>query len=251
MTSSPEFHPALTENALKLWDKSLTGIKPKDAATLIILDREHGEPKVLMGRRHMRHRFMPGMFVFPGGRLDASDSTIPYTRDINPKVMQKLQHRAKNGGSAARMRGLLMCAIRETYEEAGLFLGVKDDSQSINIEGWEAFAEKGILPDLDPFRFIARAITPPGRTRRFDTRFFAVDAKHIIERLPEGRGPTEELEDLHWLTIPKAKELELPRITLEILDQLEARLKQDPDFSPNVKTPFYYMVGRKMVQDMV
>jgi hypothetical protein len=59
------------------------------------------------------------------------------------------------------------------------------------------------------------------------------------------------LEDLHWLTIPKAKELELPRITLEILDQLEARLQQDPDFSPNVKTPFYYMVGRKMMQDMI
>lgn len=251
MPNDRQVHPALTENAIKLWDKRYKGIRPKDAATLIILDREVPEPKLLMGRRHMRHRFMPGMFVFPGGRLDASDRYIPFARDMQPKVRHKLRQNTKNGSSDARIRGLLMCAIRETYEEAGLFLGVKDQSKTIKTKGWEAFAQKGILPDLDPFRFIARAITPPGRTRRFDTRFFAIDAKHIIERLPEGRGPTEELEDLHWLTIADAKKLELPRITLEILNQLEARLKQDPDFSPDVKTPFYHMVGRNLMQDML
>ncbi|MCT4655370.1 MAG: NUDIX hydrolase [Cohaesibacter sp.] len=251
MSHSPTAHPALTENALTHWDSKHKGIRPKDASTLIILDREHGEPKVLMGRRHMRHRFMPGMFVFPGGRLDSSDRIIPFTQDINPEVKRKLLHKAKNGSSDARMRGLIMCAIRETYEEAGLFLGEKSDDITIGTEGWEAFDERSIVPNLEPFRFIARAITPPGRTRRFDTRFFAVDSKHIADRLPEGTGPTGELEDLHWLTIPKAKELELPRITLEILDQLEARLKLDPDFSPNVPTPYYYMVGRSMMQDQI
>ena len=43
-------------------------LRPRDAATLLILDRSRaGSPRVLMGRRHMRHRFMPGMFVFPAG----------------------------------------------------------------------------------------------------------------------------------------------------------------------------------------
>ena len=48
-------------------------LRPKDAASLIILDRRGSEPKVLMGRRHPGHAFMPGKFVFPGGRIDAGD----------------------------------------------------------------------------------------------------------------------------------------------------------------------------------
>lgn len=52
-------------------------IRPKDAATLLILDRDdRGSVKLLMGRRHMRHAFMPGKFVFPGGRVDVSDSRV-------------------------------------------------------------------------------------------------------------------------------------------------------------------------------
>lgn len=245
------FHPGLTDNALKFWDKKNPQVRPKDAATLIILDRTETEPKVLMGRRHMKHRFMPGMFVFPGGRLDNTDRHVPYASDINPRVMEKLKYNAKNGDSDARMRGLIMCAIRETYEEAGLFLGVKGTDKRLKGGDWDAFRERSILPDLEPFRFIARAITPPGRTRRFDTRFFAIDAKHIIARLPEGKGPTDELEDLHWLTISDAKKLELPRITLEILTELEKRLQRDPEFTPAEPTPYYYMVNRKMMQQNI
>ncbi|WP_245418398.1 MULTISPECIES: NUDIX hydrolase [Cohaesibacter] len=244
----PVAHPELTANALRMYDKAHTNIRPKDAATLIILDREHGEPKILMGRRHMKHRFMPGKFVFPGGRLDSTDRHVPFAADLHPHVLEKLRHKAKNGDSDARMRGLVMCAIRETYEEAGLFLGVKGTDRRLKGGDWEAFKERGLLPDLSPYRFIARAITPPGRTRRFDTRFFAVDACHIIDRLPEGTGPTGELEDLHWLTIDDAHKLDLPRITQEILTELANRLERDPDFTPNEATPFFYMQGKEMVR---
>lgn len=246
--TDPLPHAELTDNALRYYDKSHPPSRPKDAATLVILDREHGEPKVLMGRRHMKHRFMPGMFVFPGGRLDRADRHIPFSQDLHPRVLEKLKYDAKNGNSSARMRGLIMCAIRETYEEAGLFLGEKASKVSIRFDDWQAFNERNILPNLQPFRFIARAITPPGRSRRFDTRFFAVDASHIADRLPEGTGPTGELEDLHWLTIQKAKELKLPRITLEILAELEMRLKRDPEFTPAEPTPYYYMQGKHVMR---
>jgi len=48
-------------------------VMPKDAATLILLDCTGSEPKVLMGKRHDRHVFMPGAYVFPGGRVDPID----------------------------------------------------------------------------------------------------------------------------------------------------------------------------------
>ena len=244
----PTVHAELTANAQRMHDKSMPQVRPKDAATLIILDREHSTPKILMGRRHMKHRFMPGKFVFPGGRLDTTDRHVPYASDLHPQVLDKLRVLPKNGSSDARLRGLAICAIRETYEEAGLFLGQRGTHRRLHGADWDAFREREILPDLSPFRFIARAITPPGRSRRFDTRFFAVDACHIIERLPEGTGPTGELEDLVWLTIPQARERELPRITLEILSELETRLEQDPAFTPDVPTPFFYMKGKHMVR---
>ena len=51
--------------------------RPRDAATLLVLDRGgDGALRVLMGKRHMRHKFMPGAWVFPGGRVDAGDSRV-------------------------------------------------------------------------------------------------------------------------------------------------------------------------------
>ena len=58
-------------------DQSFPNLKPRDSATLILIDRAHAVPKVLLGRRHLRHRFMPGKFVFPGGRIEPSDRQMP------------------------------------------------------------------------------------------------------------------------------------------------------------------------------
>ncbi|MGE3998189.1 MAG: NUDIX hydrolase, partial [Variibacter sp.] len=58
-------------------DQSFPNVRPRDAATLIVLDRTGAEPKVMMGRRHDRHKFMPGKFVFPGGRVEAYDGRMP------------------------------------------------------------------------------------------------------------------------------------------------------------------------------
>src|SRR5438105_2198542 len=93
-------------------------VKPRDAATLIIINRAETEPRVLMGRRHGGHNFMPGKWVFPGGRIDRCDFQAPYASDLRPEVAARLQKTAP----PARARALAMAAVRETFEEVGLLL---------------------------------------------------------------------------------------------------------------------------------
>ncbi|WP_319773247.1 NUDIX domain-containing protein [Breoghania sp.] len=226
--------------------------RPRDAATLLILDRTSGgEPRVLMGRRHMRHKFMPGKFVFPGGRVDPMDSRVPVTADYAEPVKTKLMHAMKHRKGEARARAFAVAAIRETYEEAGIFIGRKDGATWKAHGDFEAFAERGISLDLSPIRFIARAITPPRRPRRFDTRFLAVWADAICDRLPEGTGPTGELEELCWLSLEETKTLELPTITLTIIEELQRRLSEDPALEPTTSSPYYYWQRKGFVREEV
>ncbi|PLX36824.1 MAG: NUDIX hydrolase [Hyphomicrobiales bacterium] len=226
--------------------------RPVDAATLMILDRDSGKDvRVLMGRRHMRHKFMPGKFVFPGGRVDPVDSRVPFIGDYDPAVAGKLTNDMKGPKTLARARAFALAAIRETYEETGVFIGRKTDDPAPLKGSWEAFTERSLMPDLAPVRVIARAITPPRRPRRFDTRFLAVWADSIAETLPEGTGPSGELEEVDWLTLDEAKGLELPTITLTIIEELETRLKSDPDLAPETETPYYYWRGAGFIRQMV
>ncbi|MBO6891217.1 MAG: NUDIX domain-containing protein [Roseibium sp.] len=228
-------------------------IRPKDAATLLILDRsDNGTVRLLMGRRHMRHTFMPGKFVFPGGRVDPADSRIANVLPYHPDVQARLSKSLKKIKTEARVRAFALAAIRETYEEAGLFIGRKEGEASGRLGvGFEAFAERGIQPDLGGLRMIARAVTPTKRPRRFDTRFFAVWADAIADRLPDGKGPSGELEDCAWLTLEEAREKELPLITTKILTDLENRLETDPELSPETPVPYYYFRNGAFVRDLL
>lgn len=216
-------------------------MRPRDSATLILLDRVDGDVRVLMGRRHRNHAFMPGRFVFPGGRTDPADSRIPVADGLHPDEERKLIGTGARA-SAARARAVALSAIRETYEEAGLLIGEKG-SFSTNAKDWQGFAEHGVKPSLSCLRFVARAITPPGRVRRFDARFLAAWRDNVAVELPDG-GPTNELEELVWLPIREAMEAEIPLITCTVLQDLEQRLKADPELSPGGDVPFYAMRGK-------
>ena len=102
-------------------------VTPKDASTLILLDRSGPSPKVLMGKRHQRHAFLPGSFVFPGGGVDAADRLMPVGAALDPRAEAKLMLHMRRP-SAAKARGLALAAIRETFEETGLLLGSKLES---------------------------------------------------------------------------------------------------------------------------
>src|SRR6202044_3515506 len=157
--------------------------RPVDAATLILVDRTAATPKVLVGKRHDKVVFMPGKFVFPGGRVDKSDNRIPVAAPIpNPLEANLVKGSPKIAPS--RARALAVAAIREACEETGLCLGRKAQSSMPALSGpWKPFADAGLLPDPSGLFLIARAITPPGRVRRYDTRFFTADASAIAHRV--------------------------------------------------------------------
>ena len=223
-------------------------MRPRDAATLILLDRKGDEILVLMGRRHAGHAFMPGKFVFPGGRTDPADSRIAAATALHPEEETKLT--ASVGRiSPSRARAIALSAIRETYEEAGLLIG-KKGAFATDKRDWQGFVEHGVQPSLAPLRFIARAITPPNRVRRFDTRFFSAWRSDVAVELPGG-GPTNELEELVWLPLAKAREADIPDITRTILQELEKRLADDPLLRPGGSAPFYRLVRNRFVREIL
>ncbi len=114
---------------------------------------------------------------------------------------------------------------------------------------WSAFAEAGIYPDLGALHFIARAITPPGLSRRFDTRFFAVDAEAIAHRVDGVVGPQAELVELVWASIAEAKELALHAITATILEELEARAAAGMEHG--LPVPLYRMKNGRFVRELL
>jgi 8-oxo-dGTP pyrophosphatase MutT (NUDIX family) len=185
---------------------------PKDSATLILVRFDGPGPRILMGRRHNSHAFMPGKFVFPGGRLEPSDSLKSAGTPPEAATIQKLQLRMRNRPSASRAAGLLVAAIRETYEETGLLVGRDQPDAS---------------PDLSCLIYFARAITPPGRSRRFDSRFLVADAAHV-SNLDNPHAPdAAELLELNWVTLAEAMALDLPSITRDVLLLLQPHLEQN------------------------
>src|SRR5450631_2349149 len=144
-------------------DQSSPDSEPRDAATLMLIDRAGPKPKVLLGRRHAGHKFMPGKFVFPGGRIEPLDRVMPAASELHPDTQKKLLERVQHPGDAFA-RGMALAAVREMAEETGLLLGVKrDDAPSVPGEIWADFAKACVHPDLAQIHFIARAITPPRR----------------------------------------------------------------------------------------
>lgn len=223
-------------------------LRPRDAATLILLDRKAGTPQVLMGRRHKKHAFMPGKFVFPGGRTDPADSRLPFPDDLPEADAARIAGSHKRA-TLARARAIAASAIRETYEEAGLLIGNRG-AFATRAPDWQSFVEHGVQPTLSSLRLIARAITPPGRVRRFDTRFLSAWRDDVAVELPGG-GPTGELEELVWLPIAEAREQDVPLVTKSVLDDLAQRLKDDPALTPGQTVPFYHMQNSRFRRDLL
>ena len=218
--------------------KEWPNCRPRDAATLIIVDDSEKKPLVLMGRRSDKHVFMPGKFVFPGGRISSADSRLRTRDDLDPTVMRKLLIDMKGNESPNRARGLALTALRETFEETGLLVGKPEASApSTRSPIWRQFLQQGVSPSLAGLLFIARAITPPRRSRRYDTRFFCTTRQTIAGSIGTGDG---ELLDLHWLTLEDARSLDLPPVTQFVLDDLQPYLEAGRLPPKNAPVPYYY-----------
>jgi 8-oxo-dGTP pyrophosphatase MutT (NUDIX family) len=229
-------------------DLSHPRVRPKDASTLILIDRSGEVPKVLLGKRHDRHKFMPGKFVFPGGGVDPSDKRMPFATPLEPNAEARLLQRFHHG-SPTRARALALAAIRETFEETGLLLGVRSEASNVPEGPWTAFAREKILPDLRVLHFVGRAITPPGRPRRFDARFFTMDASAIAHRIDGVTGPDAELVELVWMPLSEAKQLDMPAVTGVMLEELESRVADG--LRPDIPVPFYRMLRGSFLRELL
>lgn len=179
---------------------------PRAAATILLLRRGADGPSVLMGQRGAAAVFMPSKYVFPGGAVDEADALGPELGPepgaaLDPACRARLAERSEPGMDCA----LLTAARRELVEETGLTLS----------------------PDA-PLRFVFRAITPPGRSRRFDARFFLADADAIEGSADDFSAASDELSHLHWVALAEARRLDLPFVTEVVLAELAALLHPLP-----------------------
>jgi 8-oxo-dGTP pyrophosphatase MutT (NUDIX family) len=228
-------------------DRSFANLRPRDSATLILIDRSESVPKVLLGRRHERHKFLPGKFVFPGGRVEITDRRMPTAAPLHACDTERLMRLVKRP-SPAKAAGFALAAIRETYEETGLMLGRRTAGEIAAPAGvWRSFADAGVMPDLSAVHFIGRAITPPRRPRRFDSRFFAADISAIAHRAEGFFGPDAELVELVWLPITEARRLDIPTITAVTLEELQERIATG--MSHDHPVPFYHMQRNRFLRE--
>ena len=174
--------------------------------------------------------------MFPGGRIDRSDFTAASHSDLPAAELGRLSREMP----ARRARALALTAVRETYEETGLLLA--EPAPVARVAGpRREFRATGALPDLAALTYIARAITPPGRTRRFDARFFMAPASALLH--PEPTAGSGELDEIAWLPLPEARQQDLPAITRFVLAEVAERLA-----SPGSRLlPFVRMVRGKHV----
>ena len=214
-------------------NETTTDVVPvRDAATVIVLRERAGVPHVLMGQRGAGAVFMPGKVVFPGGAVDVGDAAIPLARPLPDLCAERLREESARDLAHA----LAAAAIRELWEETGLALGLPGRWPGEVPPDWEGFTARGLVPRADALQFVFRAITPPGRPRRFDARFFLVHAEALAGDPDDFSAACDELSHLQWVPLPEARHFDLPFITEIVLAEVAARAH---DRTPPVSVPFF------------
>ena len=184
---------------------------PRPAATLILLRPGAGGPEVLMIQRTQSAAFLGGAYVFPGGALDAQDADARIVKRIVGLTPDQADARLKlpSGGLS-----YYVAAIRECFEEAGVLLLVDSAGSPISAAHAQAllhFRNKSFVELLESedlfvpagaLAYYGHWITAPGRSRRFDARFFVALA-------PEGQeGSHDENETVHHMWVQPREALE-------------------------------------------
>ena len=201
-------------------------VRARDAASLILLRGEGRDLELLAGRRPLTARFMPGVYVFPGGAVDAGD-VRPWQSEIDLDAMPP------------RLLRCARAALRETWEESGVFFGHRGEvPMPLRSAGpaAEAYAAAGVIAGFDRLRYVGRAITPVPVFRRFNTRFFLGDGAAAIGE----PVATDELEDVRWHPIGRAPLEPLRDVSQFMLERAIALRAGDKR-----PTPLFYTVGGK------
>lgn len=231
-------------------------VAPRDAVSLLLVERTVRPYRLLMGRRPAGQAFMPDVYVFPGGAVEPVDhayadklmtgaepgemhrnfltalATDPPADDGPPtetdRTLEQTAQQETELQSAVRQgAALLHCGLRELGEETGLKLNPDEFLQDTplspqtdtgpdvaigrgSMTGPEVAIGRGDLPF-----YLSRAVTPPGRKKRFDTRFFVYE---IFGAEDLSINDSAELLDLRWVSYKEALELPLHAMTRVILE---------------------------------
>jgi 8-oxo-dGTP pyrophosphatase MutT (NUDIX family) len=201
-------------------------VRARDAASLILLRGEGRDLELLAGRRPLTVRFMPGVYVFPGGAVDREDGRPWQAETDAPAFPPRLMRCAR-------------AALRETWEESGVFFGRPETPprqlrSAILVA--EAYAAAGVVAAIDKLHYVGRAITPARVFRRFNTRFFLGDGADVIGE-PQS---TDELEDVRWHPIGREPLEPLRDVSQFMLARAIAM--RGGNLSP---APLFYTVGGK------
>lgn len=171
----------------------------RPAATVILTRAGRDGPEVLMGQRGAGAVFMPSKFVFPGGGVDPEDHAAPQPGWLGADCARRLTLLAPEDAPGPAVT--VAAALRELTEETGL---------------------APAAPRPGALRFVFRAITPPGRPRRFDARFLLTDVAALDCDPEDFAAASGELAHLRWLGLPQVRALDLPFVTEVVLAEVAA-----------------------------
>jgi 8-oxo-dGTP pyrophosphatase MutT (NUDIX family) len=201
-------------------------VRPRDASSVVVLRGARDNPEVLLGRRRHNARFMPGIYVFPGGRVDRNDAAQAAPWDLRDDVLAKLSRHC----TPRRARALVWAAIRETWEESGLLIAAPGRISDAGLSPLHAaYSAANLAPHTGGLDYIFRAITPASSPIRFNTRFFLADAKSTQGQLRR----TGELEDIGWWPVSQAlRDLDLRGVTRMALHEATTLWRDNPPRDP-------------------
>lgn len=197
-------------------------VRPKLAATLVLMREINGRPEILMGKRSARHDFMPSVYVFPGGRVDRRDSYTACSTELDPVTRDILA----TALSTTRARACAVAAVRETYEESSLVIDKSSNAleRTSDEVSWSELINGGYQPDISGLELFGRAITPPCRTKRFDTWFFLLRLNEEIAA--QKIGTSAELIHLDWFGLAEAENIKTAQATSTMLGILTEYLQR-------------------------
>jgi 8-oxo-dGTP pyrophosphatase MutT (NUDIX family) len=214
------------------------GELPRPAASLVIVKTIDGAPNVLLGRRRPTQVFAPGTYVFPGGSVDAADGTLSTAHRLADSERNCLLQHLESDAAPLAPEAFALAAIRETFEETGLIVGTPSTQPPPSATGgWPGFYASGFAPTLAGLSVIARAITPPGRTRRFDARFFLIMADAIAHDTGANDG---EFDELIWLPFEAADTRNLHSMTRAVIDEAAMFMALDAAQRRLAPMPFFF-----------
>jgi 8-oxo-dGTP pyrophosphatase MutT (NUDIX family) len=182
----------------------MSEVPVRDAATVVLLRDGAEGIEAWMLTRVSGMAFAGGMSVFPGGRVDDADATLPLAGGDVPRLAERF------GCDVPTAHGLVGAAVRETFEETGVLLsvpfadlsGARGDVELGRISFGDLLTANGLAVDADALHPWSRWVTPAGERRRYDTRFFV----GALPDTAEAQDVTSESSEASWVGVGAAIE---------------------------------------------